>query len=154
MKSSISDSLYRKLEVVSNQVKKQFRNKGIVIPIKNDDGSISLGNYTIVKENNFYKILNYAQETVVENINLPQTAAVLANNLALGKFIDIQILNIDRKYGYAEFEEQLSTRLLKKSKNNLVLYDLSLANGREKQAKKEFYRQEIQRSFEKLRKFV
>ena len=55
----------------------------------------------------FYSILNYCNDVVVDYINLPQSAALLANRLALGKYMDDNILIADRSYGHALFEEEL-----------------------------------------------
>ena len=143
----INPAIYNQLQKISDEVKQQLARKGIAIPVKNEDGSISLGNYTVVKRDSFYSILDYGNEVVVDKINLPQTAIILANNLALGKFLDYRIINTDRNYGYAEFEERLQTK--RKS-----YPDLTAIMAQEKRIRKESLKREIIKSFEKLRKFV
>jgi len=153
MNNHLTKDIYQKMVVISTQVKNNFRKKGLAIPVKNDDGTISIGNYTIKKTGVFYSILDYAGAQVVDKINLPQTAILVANNLALGKFLDTAILQKDRQYGYAFFEEALETRLLRsKSKSNLIdVYETKAIKARHK---KEFFRKDIERTFEKLRKLV
>lgn len=146
--NQLTNDLYQKIVFISNEVKQNFYKNGIVIPVKNKDNSIILGNYTIVKDNDgFFNIKNYCNEIVVEKINLPQTAILLANGLALGKFLDETLLQKDKKYGYAFFEETL----YKNKKKNI---DLVLAKYSQAKAKREYYKRDIDRSFEKLRKFV
>lgn len=144
----IPNHLYEKIVLLSKEIKDNFRKKGIVIPIKNEDDTISLGPYTVIKDTQgFYKIHDYRKEVIVERINLPQTAIMLANGLALGKFLDTTLLNKDQKYGYALFEETLHKH---KTKN----IDLHLAKHSSAKAKREYYQHDINTSFEKLRKLV
>jgi hypothetical protein len=151
----LNSDVYKKLQIVSDQVKKELQQKGVAIPLRNNDGSITLGNYTIAKRNGFYAILDYSKEVVVDQINLPQTAAILANNLALGKWIDEKILRFDRHYGYAEFEETLHTRMAEKNlKKNVDRADMLFTKSKIKHAKKEDFKREIFKSFEKLRNFA
>ena len=151
----INSNVYKKLQIVSDQVKQELQKKGVASPIRNNDGSIALGSYTITKRNGFYVILDYSKEVVVDQINLPQTAAILANNLALGKWIDEKILRSDRQYGYAEFEETLHLRMAENNlKKNVDRADMLYTKGKIKHAKKEYFKLEILRSFEKLRNFA
>ena len=85
--------LYKKIQKLSNEVKKEFRNKGIVLPKQHNDGSVSIGRYRIIKhQNTFYSIADHTGEIMVDKINLPQTAALLANGLELGRWLDDTIL--------------------------------------------------------------
>lgn len=153
---SIPDHLFKKLEQVGNEVKDSLRRKGIVIPVENEDGSISIGSYTIIKnDQGFYSILDYSNTPVIGNINLPQTAALLANGLALGKFMDFQLVDEDRRYGYALFEENLHKRNLQKKRRRDPDYiDMVSTKCLIAQAKKNRYKRGIDNSFEKLRKLV
>lgn len=145
----IPNHLYEKIVSLSKEVKDNFRKKGVVIPVKNDDDSISLGPYTVIKDKHgFYQIYDYREEVIVERINLPQTAIMLANGLALGRFLDKKLLNKDQKYGYALFEETLHKN---KTKKNVDLHLAKLSSAR---AKREYYQHDINTSFEKLRKLV
>lgn len=152
MKNNFSEHIYKKLEIVSSQVKSQLEKKGIAIPIQNDNGSISIGHYTIIKRDNFYYILDFTGNILIDKINLPQTAIMLANNLALGKFLDNKMLDADRNYGYAEFEEVLHKRLAEKYfKRDINTADIMMVKSKIKRDKKEIFKRAITKSFEKLR---
>ena len=112
----------------------------------------SVGNYLIVKDfEGFYSILDRDNDVVVDQINLPQTAVVVANNLALGRYKDVNLINADKNYGYAAFDELLHMRAVEKSsKKSLEYFDVMLTKGMLARAKKESYRSDIVRSFEKL----
>ena len=152
----VPEQLYKQIAKLSSEVKTEFRKKGIVLPVKNVDGSITLGRYRVTKHHNsFYAIENKYGEVVVDRINLPQTAAILANSLELGRLIDTQLLQKDRTYGYALFEETLYKRYAEKNMKKdedkaQVMLSKSLINRN----KKEVCKRDILRSFEKLRKFV
>lgn len=151
----VKDEIYKKIETVAKSVKKELQKKGFVIPVKNDDGSISLENYTIRKDNNgFYCIYNSRQELVVEKINLPQTAAVLANGLALGKWLDDKILKIDQTYGHKMFENVLFDRMAKKNlaEKNIERAEILYTKAAIAKAKTEQFKHEVIQSFEKLRR--
>lgn len=152
----ITEDLFKKIIDVSKEVKKNLHKKGVITPVDNPDGSITIGAYTVVKDpNGFYVIVGRGNEVVAEQINLPQTAIVLANNLALGKFLDKDLQQKDRLYGYALFEEKLLKRLLdNSSRRDLQQFDLTLTKYLMIRAKKEMYRGSIISSFEKLRKLV
>ena len=80
------DDVYQKVKHLAENVKIQLQKQGIAIPSKAVDGTIMLGHYKIKKsKTGFYSILNYCNDVVVDQINLPQSAALLANRLALGK---------------------------------------------------------------------
>ena len=152
----LPEHLIKKILHVSNEVKEEFRKKGVAIPTINDNGSISLGHYTVTKNSNgFYNVLDYSGEAIVSQLNLPQTAAMVANSLALGKFVDFELVDKDRRYGYALFEEDQAKRALAKSgKKDLSYFDLMLNKHIISKAKKELYKSEIVKSFEKLRNLV
>jgi hypothetical protein len=151
----IPEHLYGKLKTLTEEVKQDLRRRGIAIPTMNNDGTIALGQYTIVKQNSFYAIIDYAGDVVVDKINLPQSAAILANSLALGKFVDEAVLTADRNYGYEEFEELLHNKIAKQNMSkNVDRADVMLTKSKINRVRKEKYKQDIVRSFEKLRKFA
>ena len=151
----IPDDLYEKIERVSDTIRKNFRLKGIVIPTRNSDGSINLGKFKVIKNSNgFYSVLDDFGETVVDQINLPQSAALIANDLALGRWINKNILDKDRNYGYAEFEEDLYKVAASKKTCKFDIYEIKLNKSTINRIKKESLRQDIFRSFEKLRKLT
>lgn len=147
---AINSEVYKKLENLSNQVEQRLKKDGLAVPVQNDDGSIQVGQYCITKLDGFYKITR-RDEIIADKINLPQTAAIIANDLALGKFFDATILNLDRSYGYAEFEERLhrlhAERHIKKNIDHAeILFTKSII----KKQKKEAYKKDILKQFEKL----
>jgi hypothetical protein len=146
-----------KVEKIARKVKDDLRQSGFVIPVNNRDGSISVDNYRIVKDKSgFYSIKDRDNDVVIKQINLPQTAAVLANKLALGRGIDTEILVTDREYGYNLFEELLSKQISETSiekkdydRADLMSVKLRIASYKKTEAKKK-----IIYSFEKLRKLL
>lgn len=152
MKSDNND-LYYKIKQISNDVSDQLSRRGIVAPIKNKDGTISVGHYKIKKnKDGCYNILDFSNESIINGINLPQSAALLANSLALGKSIDTATLSTDQRYGYALFEEELQQQLAVKSikQNQIDKADLLYTKAKISRNKKSQYQNDILRSFEKL----
>lgn len=145
---NFNTDISKKILSLSTQIDKEFNQRGVVIPAKNSDGSIILGNFIVQKINNFYYIQNLKKENIISNINLPQTAILIANGLALGKFFDTDLYQKDQNYGYALFEEILySKRSKKKSLEKHVFYKIKLNAAK---TKKEFYKKIIKNCFEKL----
>ena len=144
----INSTLFKKVMNLSKQVDNQFYKKGMAIPSRNNDGSIKLGTYTIVKNNGLFSIKDYSDQTIIKQINLPHTAILLANNLALGKFIDDRLLDNDKRYGFAVFEEQkYGTESRHRSVDKLVLFESKLTDAR---LKKDMYKRYILDKFEKF----
>ena len=152
----VPDHLYKKIVKLSDEVKLEFRRKGFVLPVKNTDGSITLGRYKVVKhKDSYYAIHDSHNEIIVDGINLPQTAAMLANGLELGRWIDSQLLQRDRNYGYALFEETLYKRYAEKNmKKDIDRAQVMLTKSHINRTKKEICKREILQSFDKLRKFI
>jgi hypothetical protein len=150
---TIPKDIYRQLQLVSSEVKRELFYKGLVVPVQNEDGTISIGHYTIVKDSNAsYAILDHAGEAIIDGINLPQSAILLANRLALGKYKDAELLIKDREYGYADFEEQLYKRAInRKNTDNFSIY---LTKYDIAKVKKQSCKNAIIKSFEKLIKLV
>jgi hypothetical protein len=143
----IPEDLYKKIEKISETVRKDLRNKGLVVPVRNKDKSITIGRYTIIKEfDSFYTVLDFLDEPVITRINLAQTAILVTNKLALGYYKDTDLLDADRKYGYADFEESLYKNMIPTSKSlEIHLSKYSIAKK-----KKELYKASIVNSFQKL----
>lgn len=143
--------VYKNLKIVSDKVRETLRARGIVIPSENSDGSINIGNYLICKSNGVYQIKTCSGTIVEDCINLPQTAIIVANGLALGKFTNYDALFLDQKYGYAAFEEELHKSHATK---NIDLDDdraeLLMIRSRINRQQKNKYRRAIDKSFEKL----
>jgi hypothetical protein len=151
---TIPEKVYKQIDVLSKEIKNQFLKKGIVIPTRNTDGSVRIGYYSVKKTSDgFFEIDDCHGCTIVDKINLPQTAILLANNLSLGKFVDKTLLNADRHYGYAAFEEAVQKRAMDRSRD-IEHYGLMLNKLDISRFKKECFKRDIVRSFEKLTKFV
>lgn len=152
----IPEFLYAKIVSMSTEVKDSLRQRGIVIPIEHADGSVSIGHYTVMKTSDgFYSVIDYSGLPVADKVNLPQTAAMLANGLALGKFLDIKLLQLDKEYGYALFEETLHKSAVKNStKKSLEIYEIGMTKYLIAQHKKEQHKSAIIKSFEKLKNLV
>jgi hypothetical protein len=147
------DDIYQTVKQLGKEVKDRLKRQGIVIPEKNKDGSIRVGHYTIKRSNTgFYKILNYGNDVVVDFINLPQTAAMLANKLALGKYIDDELLDADRRYGHALFEEELHKTFADRSikLQDLDRADVMFTKFNIAKYRKEQHRKTIINGFDKL----
>lgn len=142
--------VYLKLLQINENVKKNLKHKGIAIPKKNADGTISVGRFTIVKKQGFFQILDYNGEELYQNINLPQTAAVIANELAVRHFINLKVLDYDKKYGHAVFEESNQNKLLTCSNLKAEQKDIIRSKIDIVKAKKAYYRSEIELGFKKL----
>jgi hypothetical protein len=153
---NVHNDLYGKITQVTAEVKESLRKKGLVVPVKNRDGSIGVGHYRIKKDSNgYYAIVDRRGDLVVGSINLPQTAAVLANGIALGRSTDDKILEADKNYEYAFFDEQVHSRAVELSKDKpLERFELMLTKRNIARIRKENYRNEIVKSFEKLIKLV
>jgi hypothetical protein len=152
---NIPTDIYKRIEVLSNEVKQTLRKKGIIVPSKNDDGTVNIGFYKIVKTDNGYSILDRVGDAVIERINLPQSAVVLANDLALGRFKNDSILNHDRYYGYAAFEEELHSKIAsKKSSKSQDTYEIVTTKASIARAKKEIHKNSLISSYQKLIKLV
>jgi hypothetical protein len=151
-----AEELYKKFTKVTAQVREDLRQRGFVIPVSNKDGTIGIGPYRIVKDKgDLYTIVDSRNRIEVAGINLPQTAIIMANDLALCKFLDRNLIKRDQEYGYAVFKEQIYQRALKRSRTQSIdRFELLLFKSQSIRAKKELCRRDIERSFEKLTKII
>lgn len=151
----LNTQLFKKVEQIAAGVKKDFQSKGLIIPVKEDDGSVKFDNYTIIKDcSGFYSIVSVSNITIVSNINLPQTAIILANSLALGRGTDHKIINHDKRYGFNLFEEEQCKRVAASAakkkewdRMDTVIIKQNIAHQRAEYAK-----DTILKSFEKFRR--
>jgi hypothetical protein len=152
MKTTPED-LYFQMKKLSVEVRKDLLRKGIVVPTKNTDGTITIGNFTIIKNfDGSYAILDHTDEKIIDNINLPQTAIMVANKLALGQYKDSILLDVDRRYGSADFEERLYKRAMSRKSNDFI--SVHVTKYEIAKYRKNGYRASINRSFEKLLELV
>ena len=148
--------LLKKFSKLSTQIKTEFRDRGFVIPTTAKNGDVRLGNYYVRRgQDGFYSILGFNGYVVVEKINLPQTAILLANGLALGRFLDDDLVQLDRAYGYALFEEQLTKKRAEVNRaKDLDKMDLMQIKQQLATTRKENSKREITKQFRKLEKFL
>lgn len=150
------DELYSKIQKLNQETKKSLLEHGIVVPMQKNDGSIKIGNYLIKKiTQSFYTIYDNKNRSVLEGINLPQTAILIANKLALGKWIDTDLLQLDKKYGYAAFDELAHKRssVLNFKQKKYDKYDIMQIKSMSAKRKKEYYKKAIALNYQKLLEF-
>lgn len=90
---------------------------GQVIPTITNNGQVRVGPYVIVKSRYHYEIRDIYNQSLYCMINLPETAIVIANALALGKTPNSQLIKNDREYGFSLFDQANYVRLIKNRKN-------------------------------------
>jgi hypothetical protein len=149
----IPNDIYSKIEQLNLDVKKNLERRGLVVPISKEDGSIKLGNFLIKKlPTGFYNIIDYKNRPIVEGINLPHTAVIIANKLALGKWIDTDLLAIDKKYGHAAFDELVHKHSASsnRSKKQYDKADIMEIKAQTASRKKEYYKKTISADYRKL----
>lgn len=153
--TQVDERIYRKITKLTNEVKTKLYRKGLVIPSKNLDGTISVGKYIITKTSDtYFQILEKNGDVLVDNINLPQTAAIVANSLALGQKVNKEILLKDQTYGSAVFEELLYNHRIENSKEDDDRLQTMLIKKESNLQKKEVCKREIEESFQKLMRIV
>lgn len=153
MKSN--NQLFKKVEQLAEGVKQDFRAKGLVIPIKEDDGSVRFDQYKVIKnKKGFYTILNSSDFVIYDHINLPQTAIILANNLAIGKWADRELIYNDQQYGFNIFEEEQYKKIADASskKQDWDRLDTMMIKQRIANTKAQNAKNSILISFEKFRR--
>jgi hypothetical protein len=150
--TKLNEKLFTQIENVAKSVRQQLRNKGYIVPQRGPNNSYIFERYTVKKDyTGFYSIVNSNNEIIVQQINLPQTAALIANNLALGKFLDSKLIELDTNYGYKEFDYQVFKNAAERNKSK----DLDLSIFYETRCKmaeslKKEYKKQIQSQFDKL----
>ena len=97
--------LFEQFEKLAKNVKTDFKKKGLVVPAQNRDGSIQIGVFTIKKKDSAYYVTSKTGEALVGPLNLAQTAIIVANDLALGRWPDTTLLHNDQWYGFKSFAE-------------------------------------------------
>lgn len=152
--TQLEDNFLDKVEKLAKSVKQDLKRKGFVVPSKSEDGTYIFENYKIKKEETgFYSIFDKNNELIVSKINLPQTAALLANDLALGKFLDSKLIDLDKNYGYRDFDcelfESASLKYRKTDLDKFFFYNTRYNLAREQ---KKICKEQILAKFEKLRR--
>jgi hypothetical protein len=143
--------IFSKVQQVASSVKKELRNQGYIIPVKEADGTINFDGVRVRKlKGTFYTVYDKYNSPVVENLNLLQTAIVLANNVALGRWPDIKLIEADKQYGYHSFKVDVYTARRNKAidlTDSWLYYDTRHKIAQENSEK---YKKVILNSFDKL----
>jgi hypothetical protein len=145
--------IFTKLNALSDNLKGQLRKKGFIIPIKKSDGSIQISSYKIVKTENLFAVLDRYDNIIVKNINLPQSAILIANDLGLKKSSFQQILEKDCRYGQCSFDKLNLKLVISKTKDHdrkEILREKIVTSN----LLKEKYKQEILEGFINLLKIT
>jgi hypothetical protein len=108
------NELVNRLCKIKDDVKSKLKKNGVIVPVKTNKG-IKIDDFEIILEDNRYRIYNRWQEVEIDNINYLQTAVLAANNLALKKQPQLDILAEDMRAGAADFDRQVFERRFKKS---------------------------------------
>lgn len=128
--TDISNKIYQKIQNINRDVKKKLRRRGFISPVRQSDGSIIVGQYIIKKnQNNFFDIEDKNQKKLIFDINLPESAVLIANELALTNCLNTIKISIDKQYGYVLFDIERYDRNIKSllKKQNYERVDLMLA---------------------------
>jgi hypothetical protein len=150
------NNFYKTIVDLNSKVKSNLKKSGFIVPIKLNTGGIKIGNCVVQKNyTGFFEVINTSNDTCISNINLPQTAILLANASALGKLIDDNVLNLDKNYGYALFDEEVHLKAKAnciKSKD-YIKFDIMIDKIVKARYKKELLKKEIDIRFRKLLSF-
>ena len=140
-----------RMEKVAKEVIADLKRRGHVVPVKNSNGTIQYDKYIISKNSNgAYNVISSTGKVYADDLNLLQTAAVIAHSLALGKLPDPTLITVDKNYGFREFDEELYRAAAKRSTNDIdriIFYRTrcELAHERKNQ-----FKSQIMKSFRKL----
>ena len=146
----IPNNVFNQFELVAKQVLTDLKGKGYVVPVHGNNGSIKFEKFSVVKNNNGRYTVFSRNVVYFDDLNLPQTAAIIANDLALGRILDSSLVTLDRDYGFKLFEEELYEHAAKRKKNTLdqvIFYDTRKRIAR---AQKQALKERILKSFRKL----
>ncbi len=150
---AVDKELFNKVENVAKTVLNDLRKKGYVVPTKIDNNVIDFDGFKVGKDiENTYYIVNQRYDITIRYINLPQTAALLANRLALGKGVDNTILNDDRTYGFRQFDMQRYKQSMSKVKKDFDQFTVFETRYQMAESQAKNCKRRITDAFEKLRR--
>jgi len=148
----LDSSLFIKVEKIAKTVIDSLKKKGYVVPSSLSNNRVNFDGYIVGRDREgYYYITNPDRDLLIDKINLPQTAALVANNLALGRSNVEHLLDQDKYFGYKDFDQAIFKRAMDRSKQNIdqFTYWQTRHNDAKHQAKS--HRSAIVNSFEKLR---
>jgi hypothetical protein len=146
----IPDRIYTKFESLAKRVLDDLKAKGHVIPVQQPNGSVKFDKFLVTKNSEGLYSVTGSSIIYQVNLNLPQSAALIANDLALGRIQDTKIIELDRDYGFKLFEEELYQQASKRKKNTLdqsIFYETRRQIAK---TQKDALKNRILRSFKKL----
>jgi hypothetical protein len=148
--------LFNSVEKIAHKVKQEFKEQGIIIPSRDKKGNVVIGRFTVAKRKTAYYIVNQTGVDVVGPINLVETAVVIANDMALGRLADSNLLNSDRWYGWKSFEAQNSKTVaeIASKKKDYDRAEINAYRAEKAQNLVLHYKQIIDSRFNKLRKLT
>lgn len=143
--------LFNKVEKIAKQVKEELKKEGLIVPVKERDGSINFDGIRVRKiKDTFYAVYDRRNKLLVDELNSLQTAIVLANRVASGRQLDDNLIEADRKYGFQSFKLEIAETRLKKvplHSEAWFYYDMRRQHAKECTKK---YLEVIQLSYKKL----
>lgn len=110
----MNNKIYENIANLAKNTRDSFKNRGIALPTSDEQGNVKIGKFLITRTNDGqYKITDHLGQTFYKNINLPQTAVIVANALATEQRVDDKVLRHDQTYGTKMFDDLNYTRLSK-----------------------------------------
>lgn len=110
----MNNQIYEDIVKLTKNTRDSFKNRGIAIPTSDEQGNVKIGKFLIKRSNSGqFQIIDHLGQTFYKNINLPQTAILVANCLATEQRVDDRVLRHDQKYGTKMFDDLNYTRLSK-----------------------------------------
>jgi hypothetical protein len=150
--TNLDPALFNKVERVAKTVLDSLKKKGYIVPSSLSNNRVNFDGYIVGRDDEgYYYITNPETSLLIDKINLPQTAAVVANNLALGRYNIESLLDQDKHFGFRDFDTLIFKRAMDRSKRNIdqFAYWQTRYNTARQQAKS--HKSTIVNSFEKLR---
>lgn len=149
--TKLDQTLFNKVEKVASTVLQDLRAKGYIVPTKLDNNRVSFEGYIVGRDKNgFYYIEHNTRFLNLKNINLAQSAILIANCLALGRIKYDQIIEDDMIYGYRTFDQEVFKRGMEKSKADADRYAFYRTRFLDAKLKAAQRQDRIKNSFEKL----
>lgn len=152
----LENQLFDKIEKLTISIDREFKFKGVVLPCRDQMGNIHIGNFIVSKKDNVWYVKNDQDKIIVGPLNLGKTAIIIANDLALGRSLDYDLVNKDKWYGFKEFDEFTAkihaNKARKKYDANQEVHNLELAKIAS--MKKKFYKESIDSRFNNLCKLI
>lgn len=149
--TDLDPDLFLKIENTARTVIDSLKKKGYVVPTSLPGNRVNFNGFIVGRDKEGYYIQNPRTDTLINRINLPQTAAVVANSLALGKYKIENILSQDRRWGYRDFDMMVFKRAMERTRNNIDQFAFWQTRYNSARQQAITSRNTIMHAFEKLR---